>query len=112
MDWDETCICDFLKTHGAAYVSAAEICRRAGTKKRYRKEPQWALPVLKRLVEKELLEGDITGHYRLKPPKESKKKGRWVSPQIQKILQQSGKDFDVIAPEEDDKDEGTRMKDE
>jgi len=102
VDSDESIICAFLKLYHRQFVSGREICRRAGGRRRYRDEPGWALSVLKRLAEKGVLEADQTGHYRLIPlPEKEQKKRRWVSPQVRKILEQSGKTFDVISPEED-----------
>jgi hypothetical protein len=94
MDADERDICNFLKSWPNQFVSGREICRRAGGKRRVQQEPNWAIPVLVRLVEKALVEDDSQGHYRLIPKKPRQKK--WVSPQIRKLLQQSGKDFGEV----------------
>ncbi|HEY5912063.1 MAG TPA: hypothetical protein VJA21_15780 [Verrucomicrobiae bacterium] len=102
MEADEVAISLYLKSYPGQFVSAAEICRRAGTKRRFRKQPDWALPILKRMVDAGLLESDSTGHYRLAPTQErERKKRRWVSPQISRILKQSGKTFDIVSPDED-----------
>ncbi len=102
MDADESLICTFLKLYHGQFVSAHEVCRRADTRKRYHRDRHWAVPALKRLVERKVLESDATGHYRLVPPREkAPKRTKWVSPQVQKILAQSGKTFDVISPGED-----------
>ncbi len=102
VDADESLICIFLKLHPGQFVSGAEICRRAATRKRYREDAVWALPVLKRLVEKKVIESDSMGHYRLIPPQQKGSKYRkWISPQIRRILEQSGKTFEVVSPEED-----------
>ena len=104
MDADERDICLYLKGFPGQFLSHKEISRRAGGKRRYRNEPEWAAPVLSRLVEKGTLESDSTGHYRLKlRPKD--KPVRWVSPQIRKILEKSGKEFDgVYEVDADDED--------
>ena len=94
MDADERDICLYLKGWPGQFVSLAEVCRRAGGKRRYREDPNWAVPILVRLVERGFIESDSTGHYRLKPRTKKEKKQRWVSPQIQKILEKSGKKFD------------------
>jgi hypothetical protein len=94
MDADEREICLYLKGWAGQFVSVAEITRRAGGKRRARDEPNWAIPILSRLVEKGILESDSTGHYRLKPRSKNDKKKRWVSPHIQKILEKSGKSYD------------------
>ena len=104
MDADEREICLYLRGWPGQFVSVAEISRRAAGKRRGRQEPNWALPVLSRLLEKGILEADSTGHYRLirRPTKEKKK--RWVSPHIKTILERSGKSFEGVQEidEEDD----------
>ncbi len=101
MEADESLICTYLKLYQGQFVSAAEICRRAGTRKQYQRDRHWALPILKRLVEKGILQSDSTGHYRFVPPREKDQKKKWISPEIRKILQQSGKTFEVVDPEQD-----------
>ena len=94
MDADERAICIYLKSWAGQFISAREIARRAGGKHRFRRDPDWALPILGRLVEKGILETDTTGHFRL-VKREQKDQGRkWVSPQIKKLLEKSGKDFE------------------
>src|SRR5579862_8258233 len=89
MDIDEREIFLFLKTYGSDFVAAREICRRAGGKKRYHEDHEWAKPILARMVERAILESNSEGQYRVKPtPK--KKGGRWISPDIAKILKESG----------------------
>ena len=102
MDSDEREICIYLKGWRGNFVSLGEISRRAAGKRRYRQDPNWAVPILGRLVERGLVESDSTGHYRLKPPKPKDKNRKWVSPQIRKILEQSGKTFEIPAEEDDD----------
>ena len=80
----------------------AEISRRAGTKRRYREEPNWAVPVLSRLVEQGIVESDSTGHYRLKRSEKKKRAKRWIAPHIQKILEQSGRSFDEVIKIDED----------
>jgi hypothetical protein len=93
MDIDEREIFLFLKTYGADYVAAREICRRAGGKKRYHEDHEWAKPILMRMLERGILETSAEGQYRIKAQK--KKKGaRWVSPDIAKILQEGGVEVD------------------
>jgi hypothetical protein len=109
MDADEQAICDYLKVWPRQFISAREICRRAAGKQRFREEPDWAIRVLLRMMEKGLVEGDAGGHYRL--PKE-KKHGpkKWVSPQIKKILEESGKDFeDLLEVEGTDNAEDSKL---
>src|SRR5262245_32394529 len=102
MDADEREICIYLKSWAGVFVSAREIARRAGGRRRFGADPNWAVPVLARLVEKGVIEEDAGGHYRLIPRKKDEKEQKWVSPQIKKILEQSGKTFDVGNLEDDD----------
>jgi hypothetical protein len=105
MNSDDRLIVDYLKSWPRHFVSAREIARRAGGKRRYRDEPQWAFPILTRLVEQEMIETDGLGHYRLvQKMVESKKRRRWVSPQMRRILERSGKNFgEVLDIPEDEK---------
>ena len=96
MDADEQAICEFLKSWPRQFVSAREICRRAGGKKRFREDPYWAYQAVLRLVERGLVESDAGGHYRLVQPKHKEKRGKWVSPQIKEILKKSGKGFEEV----------------
>ena len=66
MDADERDIFHFLKTWGSAYVNAVEIARRAGNQKRFYDDPDWAKPVLLRMADRGILEGDASGRYRIK----------------------------------------------
>jgi hypothetical protein len=96
MTQDEKDICLYLKSWPGQFVSLIQIARRAGGKRRFHKDPGWAVPVLKQLVEKGIVEGDATGHYCLKKEDKRKKAPQaWVSPQIRSILEQSGKTFDI-----------------
>ena len=105
MDADERDICLYLKGWPGQFVSVGEITRRAGGKRRGHEDPNWAIPILSRLVEKGFVESDSTGHYRLKPRLKKEKKKRWVSPHIQKILEKSGKGFEQTYNIEIDEDE-------
>ena len=93
MDADEREICLFLKSWQHQFVSSREIARRAGGKWRFREDPNWAVPVLARLVEKGVVESDPNAHYRLKPREKKDKSKKWVSPQIKRLLEESGKKF-------------------
>ena len=91
MDADEREIYQFLKSWGNQYIAAREICRRAGGRRRFHEEPDWAKPVLLRMEERGILESNATGHFRLKPVRKKKEQEkRWVSPDIAKILKESG----------------------
>ncbi|MCU0786415.1 MAG: hypothetical protein MUF81_20710 [Verrucomicrobia bacterium] len=98
MDSDEREIYFYLKSWKQEFISSREICRRAGGKKRFRQEEEWAKPVLLRMAEKGILETDSGGHYRIKPMdmKMLRKGKRWVSPQVARILKESGKDFNSV----------------
>jgi hypothetical protein len=90
MDSDEREIFDFLKSWGSDFISPREICRRAGGKRRYHENPEWAKPVLLRMTERGILESNTTGQYRIKPVSKKDKAKRWVSPDIAQILKESG----------------------
>ena len=105
MDADEKEVCNYLKSWSGQFVSGREIARRAAGKWRFREEPNWAAPVLLRLVEKGILESDASAYYRLLPTDKKKKKPKkWVSPQIKAILDQSGKDFSEVFRVEEQED--------
>ena len=93
MDADEREIFAFLNSFGEEWVNAKEVCRRAGGKKRYAEDNNWAKPILQRMKERSLLEGDQLGRYRVKP--KPKAHGRWVSPDIEKILKDGGVKVDA-----------------
>jgi hypothetical protein len=96
MDTDEREIFQFLKSWGSDYTSAMEICRRAGSKRKFHDDPTWAKPVLVRMEERGILESNLSGRYRIKPVK--KKKGsQWVAPDIAKILKESGVEVEDAA---------------
>ena len=66
MDTDEREIFQFLKIWGGSFTSAREIARRAGSKKRFHEDPDWAKPILLRMTERGILESDIQGRFRIK----------------------------------------------
>jgi len=90
MDTDEHEIFRFLKTWGTNFTSANEVCRRAGTKRRYHEDPNWAKPILARMEERGILEKDVQGRYRLKPVSRKKRRQQWIAPNIAQILKDSG----------------------
>lgn len=103
MNADERDIFQFLKTWGGKFVGAAEIARRAGNKRRFYQEPDWAKPVLMQMVERGILESDAFGRFRVKPVSRQDKHKRWVAPDIAKILQESGLEAEAggeLAPDE------------
>lgn len=99
MDADENEICQFLKSWPGQFVSGKTICRRAGGKWRFREDENWAVPVLRRMLDRSLVEADETGHYRLQepgPPAKHSRKKLWIAPAIKAILRQNGGNFGVI----------------
>lgn len=90
MDADEREIFQFLKSRGEEFVNAMEIARRAGGRKRFHEDPDWAKTFLVRMTERGILEVDPQGRYRIKPVGKRGKNKRWVAPDIAKILQESG----------------------
>ncbi len=102
MDSDEHEIFKFLKTWGAEFTSAMEICRRAGSKKRFYDDPAWAKPILQRMEERGILESDIQGRYRIKPVRKKKHGNKWVAPDIAKILKESGVEVDAADAAEEE----------
>jgi hypothetical protein len=106
MDADEREIYQYLKSWGGEFVAAREIGRRAGGKRRFHEEPEWAKPVLLRMQERGILESNSTGHFRIKPVPKKNKDKQWISPDIAKILKESGVEVESagdesgIAPDE------------
>jgi hypothetical protein len=90
MDADERAIFDYLKTWGDTYVGPREISRRAANKKRSHEDADWARQVLIRMAERGILESDSQGKYRIKPLPKKGKDHRWVSPDIEKLLNEKG----------------------
>ena len=101
MESDEREICTYLKSWPGQFISGREIARRAGGRKRFLRDPNWATPILAILVEKGVLESDPSGHFRLVPNDKAEKAKRWLSPQIRKILERSEKEIDITDPEEE-----------
>lgn len=89
MDADEKDIYHYLQTWGEQFVHAKEICRRAGGKRRFSAEPDWAREPLVRMTDRGLLEADMQARYRIKPDKHGKDQ-KWIAPDINKILQEGG----------------------
>ena len=69
MDADEQEIFNYLENAGEQWVHAKEVCRRAAGKRRYNDDNNWAKPVLLRMKEKRIVEGDLFGRFRLPPAK-------------------------------------------
>jgi hypothetical protein len=90
MDSDEREIFDYLKSWADQFVSGREICRRAGGRRKWAEDPNWALPLLNNMVEKGILESDSKLRYRLKSEDKKKKQKHWLSPDIAKIFEKHG----------------------
>jgi len=93
MDADEHVVFEFLKLYGEEWVSAKEICRKADGRRRFAEDNEWAKPVLVRLRDKRLVESNLTGRYRIVPPKHEKE--RWISPEAKQALLESGVQVDA-----------------
>jgi hypothetical protein len=101
MTADEREIYQFLKSWGTEFIAAREICRRAGGKRRFNEEPDWAKPVLLGMAERGVLESNSTGHFRIKPVPKKKKGKQWISPDIAKILKEGGVEVESAADDSD-----------
>ncbi len=115
MDADETAICDYLRTWPGTFVSGRQIARRASGQRRFRVDPNWAVPVLMRLVEQGLLESDPTGHYRLVNQERARgnRNKRWLSPQVRSILERQPEKFQVyLIPDNEEEEEEKKEEDE
>ena len=98
MDADERDVIQYLETWGENFVHSKEIARRAGSKKRFTQEPEWAKPVLARLKDARAIEGDHCGRYRLAPGAHDEEV--WVAPDIEKLLQEDIPMSEVSATDE------------
>jgi len=103
MDADEREIYHYLKTRRPKFVSARDISRHVGGKRKFRYAPDWARPALLRMVERGIVETDAEGFHRLKSIPQKDTKGKcWASPEIAQILKASGKAFDTLMTVEDE----------
>jgi hypothetical protein len=71
MGTDEHDIIEFLRKFDT-FVSATEIAKRVGGKRRFMEDRDWAKPVLYRMLMEGLLEANEYAHYRITP--ESRRK--------------------------------------
>jgi len=102
MDAEEKAICAYLKAAHGQFISRKEIARRASGKRLFHDDPNWASPLLEKLVEKKVIESNATGQYRLIIKEDSNdRRKKWVSPQMKRILEKSGQDFTHIINDED-----------
>lgn len=96
MDSEEREIFFYLREQGEQFVSGLTIDRHAGGRRKARQSPDWARPVLLRMVERGILETDDARSYRLKPIPPPPPTKQWISPQMAGILKRSGKNFTVL----------------
>ena len=106
MDAEEREVCDFLKSFPGQFVSGREVARRAGGKWKFHDDPNWAVPVLQRLKDQNVIESNATGQFRLVADLKKEKRKKWIAPHIKKILEESGKDFGEAVGEEQPNVEG------
>jgi hypothetical protein len=104
MDADERAIYYYIKSLRPNSAPVRDISRRVGSRRKFHYNPDWAGPVLARMVERGILQTDTDGSYRLKPiPRPDMRGKRWASPQFAKILKASRKQFDnLVTPEDED----------
>jgi hypothetical protein len=105
MEADEREIIDYLKAWGKDFVSVKEVCRRAGTRRRFNEDSDWARPIILLLFERGVVERDPAGRYRVKVKAKHEESKRWVSPHIAALLEEGGVENGSTAqeiPEEDD----------
>ena len=105
MDADERAIYYYLKSRRPKTVPDRDIGRHVGGKRKSRYNPEWAKPVLLRMIERGILETDAEGSYRIKPmPRKDTPGKRWASPQFTEILKASGREFSnrITAEDEDE----------
>ena len=93
MGTDEIQVFEYLKSCPNTFVSAIEIARRVGGKRRLREDPDWIRPVLLRMVSEELLESDQFGQYRLK----MRSKAR---PHAQKLTMDNWETWELVLDEQ------------
>jgi hypothetical protein len=105
MDALEREIYYFLKARKPEAIPARELSRRVGGRRRFRADPDWVGPVLRRMVERGILVANEAGFYRLKPIPPAKTTGKlWASPEMTARLKGHAKSLDKLVPIEDEDD--------
>ena len=94
MSSEEREIFQYLQTWGGEFINAKEVSRRASTKKRFHEDPDWARPLLVAMVENGVLESNLNGRFRVKPERKKGHNQKWISPDIEKILNEGGVNID------------------
>ena len=72
---DELEILEFLKSWNGEFISMLEICRRAGGRRKFKESPNWAIGLMGRLVDANLIQVNERGHYRFLNGTESPEEG-------------------------------------
>lgn len=65
---EEGWILEFLKSQPKCFFSASEIARKAADRQTFQENPRWAVPILARMRDQELVEVSDAGHYRFMDP--------------------------------------------
>jgi hypothetical protein len=100
MNYEACQIRSFLEAHPEQFVSARVIARRVGGRERFQEDPQWANPILTGMVESGCLESNAQGGYRLRKVEHTGDTTRmFLSPDVRRILEQSGMDLSKVAPQ-------------
>ncbi len=77
MTTDEVLICEYMRKLPDAFVSVAEICKRAAGKRRYVLDRDWARGVLRRMESDGLVESNEFGQFRLREEALKKEEARF-----------------------------------
>lgn len=101
MTQDELDILSYFKANPKTWVKAKELARLVGGKFRFEQNQDWAKPTLKKFLNKDLIEADSSGAYRLKPKTRVQKPRLFVTPEIAAALRRAGKDLKVDIGEEE-----------
>lgn len=98
---DQKSIYDYLKGWPKTFISAREIARKAGGRRRFDQDRGWATPILMEMEAAGMIESDPIGGYRIKPHKDKWKKKKFVSPMYLKVLKTSGQSFESFVIDEE-----------
>src|ERR1051325_1065162 len=87
----ESEIYHYLKSHPERFTPVQQICRHAAGRKRYRREPEWAVPVLAQMQEQGIVESEDGAAFRLSRDfleglQARRKRSRWIAPQLKQML--------------------------
>ena len=95
MDSTEIEIYNYLKSYPGQLISVLEVCRRAAGRKRYKRDPDWAVPVLARMQENGIVESENGTAFRLGIKfmaglEARRRRSRWIAPQIKQMFSVRG----------------------